>query len=180
MIINIERKKEIQNIVNNLKWRNLFEISNSENIFVFEADLKLLELNPTPSWLIAKTDKWYKILINRECHTHRKRFTFAHELWHFFLHKEILDSQKLITDDDNTLYNRPWYTNLWDKEKEMESEANFFAAELLMPEDVVREAYKRDPSIDKLADFFNVSISAISFRLKNLSIIKNEWWQEEW
>jgi hypothetical protein len=53
----------------------------------------------------------------------------------------------------------------------MEEEANFFAAEILMPENVVREAYSKNDNLNDLADFFSVSTEAMFYRLKNLSLI---------
>jgi Zn-dependent peptidase ImmA (M78 family) len=52
--------------------------------------------------------------------------------------------------------------------REREQQANYFAAELLMPEDVVKEARGKLKDIAKLSDIFNVSEIAITYRLINL------------
>ena len=64
---------------------------------------------------------------------HRKRFTIAHEIGHFILHSEITLFGNIDTD---TSINGGFYIS--DKNlKNMEIQANKFAANLLMPEGVV-------------------------------------------
>ena len=60
----------------------------------------------------------------------------------------------------------------------MEQEANFFAASILMPEVLVRQKANimecdlhDDENVSKLAELFNVSLPAMTFRLLNLGII---------
>ncbi|WP_237673676.1 ImmA/IrrE family metallo-endopeptidase [Vreelandella profundi] len=90
----------------------------------------------------------------------RQRFTQAHELGHVVLgHVRNGSSPKR----DNNFAVR---TN--DKE---EIEANQFAAELLMPEEYVRTAVKREFNINKLASLFDVSTTAMHYRLKNLGLL---------
>ena len=55
-----------------------------------------------------------------------------------------------------------------------EVEANAFVANLLMPEQMVREMWKRWGSTEILADIFKVSLSAMSYRLYNLHL-KGDW-----
>ena len=47
-------------------------------------------------------------------------------------------------------------------------------ANLLMPEQLVREMWKRWGSTEILADIFKVSLSAMSYRLYNLHL-KGDW-----
>jgi len=52
--------------------------------------LSEVRTNPIPSGLILFSDGKYKIYINSQCGENRKRFTLAHELGHYFLHREYL------------------------------------------------------------------------------------------
>jgi Zn-dependent peptidase ImmA (M78 family) len=104
----------------------------------------------------------------------RQRFTIAHELGHFLLHP----GREIVLD-------RPVRVNLRDKTSSMASdreeiEANSFAASLLMPADLVRSelqrlsaAVRQDPErcTGALAAIFDVSDSAMGFRLINLGLV---------
>ena len=100
----------------------------------------------------------------------RHRFTLAHEVGHFRLHRGralILDSAVRVNFRDAQS------ARATDRE---EMEANRFAAELLMPARLVMDAVTRlgldrvDVVKDKLADRFKVSPEAIGYRLVNLGI----------
>lgn len=111
--------------------------------------------------------------INKSEGEQRKRFTLAHELGHLILHQEkgnlFMDSILFRKTGDG-------YTK---KEEKIEREANFFAANILMPANRVREELRNvtldfieDTSIENLAEKFGVSVSAMNYRLINLGIIK--------
>lgn len=102
----------------------------------------------------------------------RQRFTLAHELGHFVLHKE---ESSVFTDIQLFKRQSEGYTS---REERMEQEANFFAASILMPEVLVRQKANimecdlhDDENVSKLAELFNVSLPAMTFRLLNLGII---------
>lgn len=101
----------------------------------------------------------YRIVINSQDAQRRQRFTFAHELAHFMLHRDLVD--EVI---DNALYRSP---NLGD---DMERQADRFAAQLLLPAQEVRRAYKADKALARLAERFNVSDSALRIRLRELRL----------
>lgn len=98
----------------------------------------------------------------------RQRFTIAHELAHLVLH------QGDIFVDKGHMY-RDSRSGQGIDQKEID--ANAFAAELLMPEDLVRKELASS-SIDledqdelaALAEKFDVSMQALTIRLKNLGI----------
>ncbi len=97
----------------------------------------------------------YNIYVNANHHQHRRRFTIAHEMAHFVLHRNIIGDG--ITDD--ALYRSRLSNNI-------EAQANRLAADILMPFHLI------DPLIDsgitdiqKLAEHFQVSANAISIRL---------------
>ncbi len=92
----------------------------------------------------------------------KKRFIIAHELGHFELHKGNAFNIN-CTDADF----RRWY-----KGNHIEIEANFFAAELLMPEAIFGNKIQgKDVSrslIESLAKEFNTTITATAIRFVTL------------
>jgi Zn-dependent peptidase ImmA (M78 family) len=101
----------------------------------------------------------YAIYVNSEGHPNRQRFTLAHELAHFVLHKDLMDTR--IVDD--TMY-RSSLGNMY------ETQANKLAADILMPIMLVKSAYRTIPDPRRLAQQFQVSLAAMQIRLKGLSI----------
>ena len=128
---------------------------------------------------IKVTEDKVKIWVNPADAPVRQRFTIAHEIGHYVLHHTSHTNSIL---DDNIVFNR---SAEWSKQ---ESEANNFAARLLMPSekviDVAKEIineYKEKNNSSKMpvaefvrimADKFFVSTTAMEYRLKNLGIIK--------
>ena len=107
--------------------------------------------------------------INSLHHPNRQRFTLAHECGHFLLHKAK------ITEAVHVDKSFPMLMRSTTGIDEMEIEANFFAAELLIPDAFIRELVKNDPididaeaAIDALAKRFKVSQAAMRLRLGNL------------
>lgn len=101
----------------------------------------------------------------------RKNFTVAHELGHLFLHMGyLIDDEMWENSKQMTFYRRG--------DSELEWQANEFAAAFLMPEKEYREVldnFSEDGYvlISKVADYFNVSIDAASYRGKWLGYL--EW-----
>jgi len=91
----------------------------------------------------------------------RMRFTLAHELGHWELHSEY--SQLLCSAADMRDYGR----------SPLEVEANYFAAELLMPSILFREACgKKEPSmslIKALTEEFQTTLTASAIRFADVS-----------
>jgi len=108
----------------------------------------------------------------------RRRFTLAHEIGHFCMHRS--SSKKTFVDTKVTMNRSESY---WDSN---ESEANNFAADLLMPAHLIKSVgrkliaeFKAENKVekmplsifkDKLAIKFKVSSVAMEYRLKNLNI----------
>ena len=105
------------------------------------------------------------ITINSEINYYpRMRFIMAHELGHYEMHKDDL---KIYSDNDSTL-------NEWFKKGSQESEANQFAAELLMPEILFRSLCSFNGfnlhDIVVLSDYFKTSLISTSIRFADLNI----------
>lgn len=93
----------------------------------------------------------------------RMRFTCAHELGHYVDHSMRGD----------TLVSSKGYVDKRSEEGRgtaPEIYANEFAASLLMPERNVQQDVKRGKSIAQMANTFQVSLSAMSWRLKHLGL----------
>lgn len=99
---------------------------------------------------------------SRTRHEGRRRFTVAHELGHLVMrHHERFHIDLGTTAADGHPPDYDWLS---------EREANDFAANLLMPDGEVRRLYKPSKSVGGLADEFNVSAQAMSYRLINLGL----------
>ncbi|MDR2125293.1 MAG: ImmA/IrrE family metallo-endopeptidase [Prevotellaceae bacterium] len=101
--------------------------------------------------------KWI-IGVNKLHHGNRKRYTLAHELGHYILHKD-----KNVDIVDTTFFRN-------NETDSIEYMANEFAAKLLMPEDKVRDFVDNQgiKNIGELAEKFEVSASAMKYRIISL------------
>jgi Zn-dependent peptidase ImmA (M78 family) len=91
----------------------------------------------------------------------RRRFSCAHELGHYMRHVDKEDEIAFVDYRDGR-------ARRGDDPEEVY--ANNFAANLLMPEAEVRHVWAEQPSPVALARYFDVSIDAMTFRLKNLAL----------
>lgn len=96
-----------------------------------------------------KYDTGRLIVVNRNEPQGRKRFTIAHELGHYFLHR----------DENETLYA---HRDAGQSGK-IETEANIFATNILMPEDLVREAINNRQYLEGYSLMDETKISLISY-----------------
>ena len=126
--------------------------------------VKLSTMKPGESGQIKRDNQGkYVIRINRHETRERQRFTLAHELAHFLLHKDEVDRlENGIVD--NVLYRSG-------AREQKEYEANRLAADLIMPPDRVTDEINRfgapasEEIIDCLASKFGVSKAAMEVRL---------------
>ncbi|MBT3293498.1 ImmA/IrrE family metallo-endopeptidase [Candidatus Peregrinibacteria bacterium] len=165
-LLSTERLTEIKNEANTtLKEhghvKNPFErissIADANGIELLEADLYDI------SGALRKEGGSWKIYVNKQDSEQRKLFTVAHELGHYFIHKdernEFIDGQFIARDETM-------------KYMEQELEANEFAGNLIMPEQEVRNSIATDQittkTIQDMARQFGVSTFAMDTRLRNL------------
>jgi predicted transcriptional regulator len=125
----------------------------------FERDLGL------PSEIAGKLQRdptapsGYRIVINGRDNPKRQRFTMAHEVAHYVLHRDLLENGLV----DDALYR----SSLSD---EYERQANRFAAQILLPAPALRAAYRTNKALASLAQAFNVSDAALRIRLSELGL----------
>lgn len=102
------------------------------------------------------------IYVNEYQSVNRQRFTIAHEIGHFILHKDFIKGQKI-----NAFYRKD-FDNFSDP---IEQQANLFAANLLMPEKVIKNLWETYKSTSYLANILKVSEQAVNIRLITLGVI---------
>lgn len=122
--------------------------------------------------LYDKKKDEFKVTINQNKSKTRQYFTIAHELGHYFLHGEKIRKDGYLVDNDQSLSDEIILYRLDSRvDTQVEFEANQFAATLIMPEEVVRKAWKIIQNVEECARLFQVSVSAMSIRLENLNLI---------
>ena len=104
-----------------------------------------------------------KISVSNKDSYERKRFTAAHELGHFIYHRSLIGDGL----DDNIAYRSTNFGNFYNTniKKHHETQANKFAAALLMPEDEVFDDYSKLGNIEEVAKKWKVSSLAMKIRL---------------
>lgn len=114
--------------------------------------------------VICEQNGFNIIFFNSKVDLHRIKFSVLHELGHYYLNHPIIELNELLKTD-------------FSKFKEVygiyEVEANAFAAQLFMPQQVIKELASRGKkiSIDFLQKTFNVS--ALSAKKRQESLYKN-------
>ena len=127
-------------------------------------DLREAFLSGEISGMIERSASGFAITINAADPDTRKRFTLAHELGHYMLHRHLigdgLDDDRAYRSTQSGKYHN---TRIGPAE---ETEANRFAANLLMPMDLINA--HRGPlrsDVQGMARLFGVSKHSMSIRL---------------
>ena len=98
-------------------------------------------------------------IMRRDASPNRERFTMAHEIGHYVLHRDLIREDVV----DDAMYR----SALSD---EYERQADRFAGQVLLPAQTVRETYKRTKALSILAQLFDVSDAALRIRLSELGL----------
>lgn len=130
--------------------------------------IKVSSLGTGISGQISLENGDYVIRVNRNEARERQRFTIGHELAHFLLHRQIIDSSPQgITD--TVLYRSG-------APERIEFEANRLAADIVMPRDLVENELDNEfggivteTTIERLASKFEVSKAAMEIRLSTFT-----------
>lgn len=147
-----------------------------------ELELRVNPMEEEYSGFLA-VDK--RMIVVNELHPAvRQRFTIAHEIGHYDLHRSDQDAADVFidrtTDFDNeqeTYFRR---SQLSAADYRMEAEANAYAAGLLMPRELLERYLDRHlgeidlsktEGIEMVAEAFDVSRIAMGYRLRNLNLI---------
>ena len=105
--------------------------------------------------LIVERGRETYAAVNGRQHLHRRRFSLAHELGHFFLHRGGYSSEPVVTMDD-----LPSEEELVPTKDPAEAEADLFAGELLVPLAMLKPHART--GVAELSQIFLVSEHVIS------------------
>jgi len=135
--------------------------------------IELADLGEECSGALLRKGSAAVIGVNYSHHPNRQRFTIAHELGHFVLHK----GDKYIDNGMATVQFRNAESSSGTQLEERE--ANQFAAALLMPDNLIRVEFGKHPfdlgddqALNTMCKRFGVSSQAMSFRLVNLGLLR--------
>ena len=165
-LLALEKIKEIKEKANQLladylhisdPLERMLKIASDHDIKILQSDLYEM------SGALRKEGNKWVIYVNKNDSRQRQLFTIAHELGHFFAHKELCDEFV-----DGQLVSR----SEQEKYAIQELEANEFAGNLVMPEIKIREQVDEtqltEQRVMELARKFQVSSIAMATRLRNL------------
>lgn len=111
--------------------------------------------------ILSSCDSRWSMYVNKKYVERRQRFVIAHELGHFFLHRQ---DRSIFTD---TVFFRAIYHT---EEQKQEWQANEFAASILMPRDDVVRLIDEGCDWMQLADAFQVSMLVMRYQLERIGL----------
>lgn len=127
------------------------------NLFIGGPDIVYEELNGFEGKFMSLEDTSIIIVDNKIRNEGRRRFTIAHELGHYILHRE----KNYIKCSSNDM-------NDWTGKKEIETEANYFASEILMPSQIFQKCSSKEKFsksfLIHLTEEFNTSITSTALK----------------
>jgi Zn-dependent peptidase ImmA (M78 family) len=135
-----------------------FTIATKMGVEIYSGDLP-----GDVSGMLRSTGTGVELYVDTDDSFRRQRFTVAHELGHLVNHRDRGDLDAVSFVDKRSELSRRG-TDL------DEIYANEFAACLLMPQALVRSLHRQGLDDWELARFFDVSPSAMTFRLRNLGL----------
>jgi Zn-dependent peptidase ImmA (M78 family) len=132
--------------------------------------------------LAAFIPEYNYILVEENCIEPRQRFSMAHELGHAELEQDFgsADSlfgphtQQAFLCGEDDLESGRIHERRAGQRRRSEIRANQFAAFLLMPDDLVREVWRKEEHVGSCARALAVSTQAIGYRLRDLNLIAAE------
>jgi Zn-dependent peptidase ImmA (M78 family) len=154
-----------------LAYRSTIEVVGS---FLDRAPVDLWGMAERLGLMVRETKEWpndisgsiqragdkFLIKVNANHAPTRRRFTLAHEIAHYVLHRDLIGNG--ITD--NALYRseQPGF---------IETQANTYAANILMPAKLMRSAWAEGLcSCEAIAGKFEVSLQAAAIRIETLNL----------
>lgn len=161
-------------VLNNYGIANLFKDCKKQNFKLLRYPLG----ENADLGLVVKKDNDIIIFTNTSFRLSREIFTLAHEIGHVIMH--LNDSISSFVDNNSSIY-----ASSFNESNKLEEEANYFAACLLMPKDVIEkfidlELNKSESNELSAIDIaiimseFSVSFDMVLNRLESLHIITPE------
>ncbi len=142
-------KNIVQDLINKYETNDFAEIAKQMNIHVIEHDLNG-EIYGFYRYI--RRNKF--IFINSKLTEHKKIFTRVHELGHVVLHPDV-----------NTPFMR---SNTYFSIDKIEHQANRFAIELLLPDELVQEYLSEKMTIYEIAALHQIPVELVKLKFKGL------------
>lgn len=120
-------------------------------------------------WIERKGDR-FEVVVNANDPAPRRRFTAAHELAHYLIHRDLMDHSTKMMRHTDRLYGAVDDNSVSPFNRHHEMQANKIAAQILMPTQLVRSKFSENEDYVALAEDFGVSAQAMEIRLKTLGL----------
>ncbi len=132
-----------------------------------DLDIYIVDLEEGVSGVISfdKDANEFSVFVHEDDPEPKRNFTIAHELGHYYLHASEVKRQEVLVD----------YSQKKDPTSgpsKMDQEADLFASELLIPEQLAFKAWSDLNDIGACAEVFNVPIGRMVRRLSNLGLFQ--------
>lgn len=152
----MNRYDEIEVLANDLikkyNTRNPLEILKNRSVVVmpFKGNTKLLGM-----YTIIENTRF--VFFNPNISEEMKNMVFAHELAHDVLHREEAKNTHMYEFE------------LFNIETKLETEANLFAAHLLLDANEIKELASLDYTYDQIASYMNVNVNLLLFKISEIN-----------
>lgn len=120
-------------------------------------------------WIEREGDR-YRVVVNQDEPETRRRFTAAHELSHYLLHRDLMDQGSRMNRHTDRLFDNRGADQDSLFKSHHEVQANRLAAQIVMPATLIRQKFGTGLSVAELARDFRVSKAAMEIRLKTLGL----------
>lgn len=120
---------------------------------------------------ITRNGDSFAVTVNALESENRRRFTAAHELAHYLLHRDLMGDGERMHRHVDKLYNgdKPSGDVIFKREHEVQ--ANRIAAQILMPKALIEKKFAETADAGALSTKFGVSKAAMEIRLKTLGLL---------
>ncbi len=140
----------------------IINIANELGLKIYETN----SLSDNQSGMIKKENGDFVIYVNATHLPTRKRFTIAHEIAHFLVHRDKIGDEYITSSKQPLL--RSSEENSKNESKQIEIEANKIAADILMPKEKFIKVWRESKIVEDVAEKFKVSSSAAAIRANYL------------
>jgi Zn-dependent peptidase ImmA (M78 family) len=128
-------------------------------------------LPPGESGHIIASDGAFRVVVNSNEGPQRRRFTAAHELAHYLMHRDLLaEAGKMNRHIDCLFGSDACHDKPSPLRSRHEVQANRLAARIIMPASRIRHHFEQGENAAALAQRFGVSPAAMEIRLKTLNL----------
>ena len=125
----------------------------------------------TASGSLSRNGDQFIVTVNDLESETRQRFTAAHELAHYLLHRDLMGDGKRMHRHVDTLYTGGEQSGDVIFKRSHEIQANRVAAQIVMPKSLVEKRFAVTQDVGALAQEFGVSRAAMEIRLKSLGLV---------